>query len=324
MTQWLPSNLLMLFKPNDPIEFKEPLDPLPHARKYHTCMSGVAQYVNLFEDPKDTPPPTKVETKEERLERKKKEREERSKTKLEARLAEWDPKARESITEDPFKTLFVARMNYETTEDTLRREFEEFGPIKKIYMVTDVETGKPRGYAFLEFEHESDMHAAYKRADGRKIDGRRVVVDVERARTVDEWKPRSLGGGLGGTRKGAPSECIRYSGRVSSSTGGTSGSGGGSSSRYESSYRSSGGSYRDRGSSRYDDRYDERSRDDRSSSSYRSSRRYDDDRRDDRKSRDRDRDHDREREHDRDRRSSRDDRRRDDRDDDRRRDRDRY
>lgn len=56
--------------------------------------------------------------------------------------------------------------------------------------------------------------AAYKYADGRKIDGMRVVVDVERGRTVKGWKPRSLGGGLGGTRRGAPHECIKYSGRV--------------------------------------------------------------------------------------------------------------
>ena len=82
------------------------------------------------------------------------------------------------------------------------------------------------------------FEAAYKYADGRKIDGRRVVVDVERGRTVKSWRPRKLGacvyvcacvcvcvhvygcvcvmlgGGLGGTRKGAPHECIKHSGRV--------------------------------------------------------------------------------------------------------------
>ena len=56
--------------------------------------------------------------------------------------------------------------------------------------------------------------AAYKHADGKKIDGRRVVVDVERGRTVKSWKPRRLGGGLGGTRRGGPNENIKYSGRV--------------------------------------------------------------------------------------------------------------
>jgi RNA recognition motif-containing protein len=50
--------------------------------------------------------------------------------------------------------------------------------------------GKPRGYAFVEFEEERSVKEAFDRADGRKIDGRRVLVDVERGRTVKGWKPR--------------------------------------------------------------------------------------------------------------------------------------
>lgn len=60
----------------------------------------------------------------------------------------------------------------------------------------------------------TNIIAAYKHADGKKIDGRRVVVDVERGRTVKSWTPRRLGGGLGGTRRGGPNENIKYSGRV--------------------------------------------------------------------------------------------------------------
>lgn len=62
--------------------------------------------------------------------------------------------------------------------------------------------------------HSLVIAAAYKYADGKKVDGRRVVVDVERGRTVKSWRPRKLGGGLGGTRRGAPNECIKHSGRV--------------------------------------------------------------------------------------------------------------
>merc|ERR1712066_406573 len=69
------------------------------------------------------------------------------------------------------------------------------------------------GYCFIEFEHERDMHSAYKRADGKKIDGRRVLVDVERGRTVKGWLPRRLGGGLGGTRRGGADVNVRHSGR---------------------------------------------------------------------------------------------------------------
>ncbi|KAL2905580.1 U1 small nuclear ribonucleoprotein 70 kDa [Bienertia sinuspersici] len=69
-------------------------------------------------------------------------------------------------------------------------------------MVFDKESNKPKGYAFIEFAHTRDMKAAYKQADGKKIDGRRVLVDVERGRTVPNWRPRRLGGGLGTTRVG--------------------------------------------------------------------------------------------------------------------------
>jgi RNA recognition motif-containing protein len=50
-----------------------------------------------------------------------------------------------------------------------------------------VHPGKPRGYAFIEFEHKNDMKNAYKLADGRKVEGKRVTVDVERGRTVPNW-----------------------------------------------------------------------------------------------------------------------------------------
>ncbi|KAG8095607.1 hypothetical protein GUJ93_ZPchr0012g20104 [Zizania palustris] len=72
----------------------------------------------------------------------------------------------------------------------------------KVRLVTDMETNKPRGYAFIEYMHTRDMKNAYKQADGRKVDNRRVLVDVERGRTVPNWCPRRLGGGLGSSRIG--------------------------------------------------------------------------------------------------------------------------
>ncbi|XP_046863746.1 U1 small nuclear ribonucleoprotein 70 kDa-like [Xenia sp. Carnegie-2017] len=64
------------------------------------------------------------------------------------------------------------------------------------------------------FRYSKQIWAAYKHADGKKIDGRRIVVDVERGRTVKNWKPPRLGGGLGGTRNGAPEANIKHSGRA--------------------------------------------------------------------------------------------------------------
>ncbi|XP_049297514.1 U1 small nuclear ribonucleoprotein 70 kDa [Anopheles funestus] len=212
MTQYLPPNLLALFAPRDPIPYLPPPDKLPHEKKSQGYL-GVGSFLECFEDPKDTPPPTRVETREERLERRRRERAEQVAYKLEREIATWDPNQLLEATEDPFKTLFVARINYDTSESKLRREFEIYGNIKKIIMNNDKETGKPRGYAFIEYEHERDMHAAYKHADGKKIDGKRVLVDVERARTVKGWLPRRLGGGLGGTRRGGPDVNIKHSGR---------------------------------------------------------------------------------------------------------------
>ncbi|PSC67088.1 U1 small nuclear ribonucleo 70 kDa-like, partial [Micractinium conductrix] len=110
---------------------------------------------------------------------------------------------------DPFKTLFVSRLSFDVTERKLRREFEEYGPIKRIRLVHDKNSGvarpsKPRGYAFVEFEHKNDMKQAYKMADGRKIENKRVLVDVERGRTVPTWRPRRLGGGKGGESRVVP------------------------------------------------------------------------------------------------------------------------
>jgi len=214
MTQFLPPNLLALFAPREPIPYLPPPDKLPHEKKNVHNYGGIAQFIaGNFESPEETPPPTRVETREERLARKKRDKEEQVAYKLEQEIALWDPTANEEATTDPFKTLFVSRINYDTSESKIRREFESYGPVKTIRMIHDQNTGKPKGYCFIEFEHEKDMHCAYKHADGKKLDGRRVLVDVERARTVRGWLPRRLGGGLGGSRRGGPDMNVRHSGR---------------------------------------------------------------------------------------------------------------
>lgn len=212
MTQYLPPNLLALFNPRDPIRYLPPTGKLPYEKKNRGYV-GVADFVKFFEDPKDTPPPVKGESREERKDRRKKERAEQVAYKLEQEIALWNPLNMRNGTNDAFKTLFVARVNYDTSESKLRREFEVYGPIRKITLVHDTSSGKPKGYAFIEYEHERDMHAAYKKADGKKIDGRRVLVDVERGRTVKGWLPRRLGGGLGGTRRGGADVNLKHSGR---------------------------------------------------------------------------------------------------------------
>ncbi|XP_055941308.1 U1 small nuclear ribonucleoprotein 70 kDa-like [Argiope bruennichi] len=211
MTQFLPPNLLALFKPRDPIPYLPPVDKLPYEKRT-SGYTGLADFVQHFEDPATTPAPVKIKTREERRAEKRQQKAEATAYKLEQDIALWNPQRNPNSTTDPYKTLFVARINYDTSEAKLRREFEIYGPIKKIVMVHDL-SRKPRGYAFIEYERERDMHSAYKHADGKKIEGKRVLVDVEKGRTVKGWLPRRLGGGLGGTRRGGPDVNLKHSGR---------------------------------------------------------------------------------------------------------------
>lgn len=71
--------------------------------------------------------------------------------------------------------------------------------MRAVKLVRDKE-GKPRGYAFVEYDTSAAMREAYKRGDGTRVRGRRALVDVERGRTIEGWRPRRLGGGLGKTR----------------------------------------------------------------------------------------------------------------------------
>merc|ERR1719160_2244522 len=147
------------------------------------------------------PDPVSWESPLERKQRRHKEKMETHKDDLKEHIEKYDPHKDSNASGDPFKTLFVARISYDTTEKKLKREFEAFGSVKRVKMVYD-QKGKPRGYAFIEYEHERDLKTAYKQGDGKKIDGRRVMVDVERGRTVEGWLPRRLGGGRGPGREG--------------------------------------------------------------------------------------------------------------------------
>lgn len=199
MTQYLPPNLLALFAPRPPLTYLPPPKPLIHERKNRT-FGLLSDYKKHFEESKDAPVRPKLETKAQRIERKKREKLELATYKVEQAIALWDPSNNPDATTDPYRTLFVARLNYDTSEAKLRREFESFGQIKRICMIQDRVQSKPRGYAFIEYKKEKDMHEAYKRADGKRIDGKRVLVDVERGRTHKGWLPRRLGGGLGGRK----------------------------------------------------------------------------------------------------------------------------
>jgi len=212
----LPPPILALFQPRPPLPFLKAV-----VKRECRPLDGMAHCVQFFEEKDQVPPkPPPAETKPERVARKAAARKAACALKLSDDKSIWNPKQKHSDAGDAYKTLFVGRLSFETDEKTLRREFENYGPVKNIAMIKDSNTGKPRGYAFIEYERERDMRTAFKSADGRKIDNRRCVVDVERGRTVNSWLPRKLGGGLGGTRNGGREQNQTFSGREPTHVGG--------------------------------------------------------------------------------------------------------
>lgn len=213
----LPVNILAHFVPRPPATFVR-----PHRPSRPQTYNGMSQYVDLFDS---EPAPRPLEIPEPPSDRRKRSREDRI-AQYETFIAEqremYKPSENTAAVSDPYKTLFVGRLAYETTERNLERVFSEWGQIKGVRIVTDKE-GRSRGYAFIEYETERDLRDAYKHADGIKIEGRCVIVDVERGRTVPGWFPRRLGGGKGPGRDGrsgrqmkrkapAPSRDSRYNG----------------------------------------------------------------------------------------------------------------
>jgi U1 small nuclear ribonucleoprotein len=196
--------------PNPPIK---QLPPIRYKRK--SPMLGVVQYLKEFET---NPPldrvvnPTPKVLKAEKSRNQKIQHEEE----LQPRLEEYRKFQRECGGEyngmNCYNTLFVGRLAYEVTERKLLREMEAFGPVKDIKLVTDRD-GKSRGYGFVEYDNEEDMKRSYRGADAMRIEGREIVVDVERGHTVPTWLPRRLGGGLGGTRLGGREVNVTMAGR---------------------------------------------------------------------------------------------------------------
>eukprot|EP00457_Paulinella_chromatophora_P011255 gb/GEZN01011385.1/.p1 GENE.gb/GEZN01011385.1/~~gb/GEZN01011385.1/.p1 ORF type:complete len:284 (+),score=40.95 gb/GEZN01011385.1/:32-853(+) len=211
MAHYLPPAVLAMFAPRPPIPYKAPVE----LRKMPPP-TGCAEFIERakqFNLPEPVKNPSPAELREKKLKKRKLNAEKRK----DIHIAKWDPqKVDESATKDAYKTLFVARLSYDVSEEDLKDEFEYYGPISKVKIVKVKEgpkKDKPRGYGFVEFERSNDLKEAYKDADGRKVKGRRILVDVERGRTVRNWQPRRLGGGLGGTRLGGDDVNQKFSGR---------------------------------------------------------------------------------------------------------------
>ena len=88
------------------------------------------------------------------------------------------------------KKLYVGNLPFSSTEDELRGVFERHGSVDSVNVITDRETGRPRGFAFVEMSEESAASDAIRALDGTDLGGRNI--------RVNEAQDRNRGGGGGG------------------------------------------------------------------------------------------------------------------------------
>src|ERR1700736_5410704 len=100
------------------------------------------------------------------------------------------------------KSLFVGNMNFQTSESDLRALFEPFGQVTRVHMAMDRETGRARGFAFVEMPNDEEAAKAIAALDGKELGGRNLKVNE--ARPKEAGGPRGNGGsrGPGGPRGG--------------------------------------------------------------------------------------------------------------------------
>ncbi len=90
-------------------------------------------------------------------------------------------------------TLFVSNFPFSTTEPELRALFESHTPVRSLRIVTDRESGRSRGFAFIEVPEQSDCDAAIEALHETMLNGRRLVVSLARGRASSQTKAPNAG-----------------------------------------------------------------------------------------------------------------------------------
>jgi cold-inducible RNA-binding protein len=91
--------------------------------------------------------------------------------------------------------LYVGNISYGTTKEALEKAFSEHGEVAEVNIITDRQTGRPKGFAFVEMESPEAAEAAKAALNGTELDGRTINVDNAREQ---ERRPGGFGGGHGG------------------------------------------------------------------------------------------------------------------------------
>jgi RNA recognition motif-containing protein len=79
--------------------------------------------------------------------------------------------------------IYVGNINFQTTEETLRGVFEEHGEVGEVAVITDRDTGRPRGFAFVTMPDDGAARNAIEALNGKELEGRTLNVNEARAKT---------------------------------------------------------------------------------------------------------------------------------------------
>lgn len=98
------------------------------------------------------------------------------------------------------KNLYVGNLPHSATESELRTAFEAHGPVEKISIVTDRDTGRSRGFAFVEMTNASEADKAIAALNGTEFGGRTLTINEAKPKTDRPRGGQRFGGGGGGGR----------------------------------------------------------------------------------------------------------------------------
>lgn len=96
------------------------------------------------------------------------------------------------------KRLFVGGIAYATSEEALQDAFAQAGKVVSARIIKERETGRSKGFGFVEFETDAEAQAAIDMWNGKELDGRELIVNIARA---EERRPAGNGGFGGGNRE---------------------------------------------------------------------------------------------------------------------------
>jgi len=93
--------------------------------------------------------------------------------------------------------IYVGNLSYSTSQDAVREVFEEYGTVKHVTIVTDRETGRSRGFGFVEMSSDQEARAAIEGLNGTELAGRALTVNAAQPRAGRGDRPSVAGGKVG-------------------------------------------------------------------------------------------------------------------------------